>query len=140
MTSLFWDVVGWAMVNLVFPLGAIGIVLLIQWLSNKRVSLSAVIKDGQVCFYAVGILAAAYYDLQTVVHSSQVSGMSSWTLVVGSIAAVGYGLLAADHLGAHNFSTDRAAILSWVVGIAAFFLAFRTRYIIAAVGVGGHVP
>jgi hypothetical protein len=44
----FW----WALPNLIVPLLAIPVVMVIQWMSRKRPSWQAVIEDGQVCSIA----------------------------------------------------------------------------------------
>ena len=75
----FW----WALPNLIVPLLAIPVVMVIQWMSRKRPSWQAVIEDGQVCFYSIAILASAWYDLKELMRKGEtIDGMDSWIFLV----------------------------------------------------------
>jgi hypothetical protein len=102
----FW----WALPNLIVPLLAIPVVMVIQWMSRKRPSWQAVIEDGQVCFYSIAILASAWYDLAT----------------------LAYGIMASDHMGAKTLSRDRAAAVSVAVAVASIGLALQVHSMVAA--------
>jgi hypothetical protein len=130
--NTFW----WAVPNLFFPLLAIPIVMGIQWLSAKRPSFQAIIEDGQICFYSIAILAAAWYDLKEYAHSGKNIGeMDTWVVIVGGLATLGYGIMASDHVGAKTLSRDRAAVASVIIGIASIALALQVHTMVA-----GAVP
>ena len=90
---------------------------------GRPASFSAVIADGQVCFYGIAILAAAWYDLRDLAEFMPIASMQSCIFLVGAIAASLYGVLASDHLGARMVSVGRAAVVSIVIGLASISLA-----------------
>ena len=82
----FW----WALPNLIVPLLAIPVVMVIQWMSRKRPSWQAVIEDGQVCFYSIAILASAWYDLKELMRKGEaIDAMDSWIFLVGGTRYAG---------------------------------------------------
>jgi hypothetical protein len=127
--TTFW----WAIPNLVVPLLAIPVVVLIQWMSRKSPSWQAVVEDGQLCFYSIAILAAAWYDLKELTRKGEyVGGMDSWIFLVGLLATLAYGIMASDHIGAKTLSRDRAAVVSVAVALASIGLALQVHSMVAA--------
>jgi hypothetical protein len=125
----FW----WALPNLIVPLLAIPVVMVIQWMSRKRPSWQAVIEDGQVCFYSIAILASAWYDLKELMRKGEaIDGMDSWIFLVGVLATLAYGIMASDHMGAKTLSRDRAAVVSVAVAVASIGLALQVHSMVAA--------
>lgn len=127
--NTFW----WAIPNLVVPLLAIPVVMGIQWLSMKRPSFQAIIEDGQVCFYSIAILAAAWYDLKEFSQTGHpIGGLDTWIFTIGVFATLGYGIMASDHVGAKTLSRSRAAVVSTVICLASIVVAVEVHYAVLA--------
>jgi hypothetical protein len=108
-------------------------VLRIQWLFSRIPSFSAVIEDGQLCFYSMAILATAWYDFREQhLHGAFIFELDAWIGFVGVLATLGYGILASDHLGSKMVSRDRAAILSVVIGLASITLALYVHHMVVS--------
>lgn len=124
----------WAIPNLIVPLLTIPIVMGIQWLFQKQPSFQAIIEDGQVCFYSIAVLAAAWYDLKSFYETSNTTGnLDTLIFFVGALATLGYGIMASDHVGAKTLSRSRAAVVSTVLGLASIAVAIQVHHTVAAV-------
>ena len=121
-------IVGWAIPNLFLPLATILVAVIIQTLRKQPQDWKEVIKDGQLCFYAVAILAAAFYDLQQLKQARGEMQLVVW-LVLG-VSIIMYGLVATDHQGGQNFDKDMVARYSFAVGSAAFVIACYVHWLI----------
>jgi hypothetical protein len=127
--NLFW----WALPNLFVPLVTIPIAMWIQWLFSRPTSFAAVVQDGQVCFYSIALLAAAWYDVSELRSIGvPLSFLEIWFLFIGAPALLAYGILASDHLGRKMVTPRRAAVTSVVVGLASIGLALYVHYMVIA--------
>jgi hypothetical protein len=115
----------WALPSLVAPLSAIPVAMGIQWLFSRPSSFASIIADGQFCFYSVTILAAAWYDIRELHMGGQF--VDIWIILIGTLATLGYGILATDHLGEKQVTKGRAATMSVVIGLASIALAFHVH-------------
>jgi hypothetical protein len=120
----------WALPNLLAPLLVIPAAMGIQWLFSRPVSFSSIIADGQVCFYSLTILTAAWYDIRELHKGGQF--VDTWVILIGMLAILGYGILATDHLGGKQVTQRRAATMSVVIGLASIALAFHVHTMVVA--------
>jgi hypothetical protein len=140
MDPIYSELLKWMAINLIFPLLAIGVIMFIHWASVKPLDIEGIIDDGQLCFYALGIVVAVDYDLQSIATSYNIYGVNVWAFLIGSISAVGYAIFVTDHEGAKQFSPSRVARCSALLALAAFAFACRAHYIIlVTTGDAGHV-
>ncbi|MHB8267453.1 hypothetical protein [Bradyrhizobium sp.] len=122
------SIVAWAIPNLLLPLATIWVAVIIQTLRSQTQDWKQVIKDGQLCFYAVGILAAAFYDLQQLQKSR--NEMLLVIYVMLGVSIIMYGIIATDHQSGQTFNKDVVARYSLAVGSAAFVIACYVHWLI----------
>ncbi len=121
----------WAVINLIVPLLAIGLIAADRFFADRAIQLDEIVSDGQLCFYAAGIVVAGYYDLWLATKGVNIGGMTAWAALVGLLSLVGYAMFATEHEGAAQFVPRKVAIASAILALAAFSFAYRAHQLIS---------
>src|SRR5712691_1892594 len=106
----------WGFPTLIVPLVTIAAVIFVQWLTAGGGDWKDVIRDGQVCFYAVAILAGSWYELGRVPPPHTVTGTLGTISLFLAIAAFSYGILVLDNQNAKKITKEKSAFVSICVG------------------------
>jgi hypothetical protein len=98
--EIVWDKVFatrlWAFINLALPAFIIPIAAVPYWLRRRPIPWMKVVREGQLCFYAVVILAASGYEILTHWAQPYVAGMTYLIVLLGVWAVLIFGFIFAD--------------------------------------------
>jgi len=129
-----WQFLDWAFFNLVAPLLTIPIVLILLWGYTTtgfdwRESFKKVISDGQLCFYAFAILAAAMYDMGAYSGKPYILGLTHASWIISCLALLGYGAIVASDHAQRPLERSKTLMISMVVAGMAISLALVSHYV-----------
>jgi hypothetical protein len=98
--EIVWDKVFatrfWAFINLALPALIIPIAAVPYWLRKRAIPWMRIVREGQLCFYAVVILAASGYEIMMHWAQPYVAGMTYLTVLLGFWAVLIFGFIFAD--------------------------------------------
>lgn len=126
-----FDTYLWVLINLMVPLCIIPIAASCSWLREERIQWMKILRDGQLCFYAIAILAAAGYEVKEHWSQPYVASMLIAIVPSGVCAILFFGLIFADGDGTvghrPRFVDRRVVRLSSFVAMTSAIVAWITH-------------
>src|SRR5947209_6444888 len=91
-----FDTYLWVLINLIIPLCILPIAASCAWLRKDKIQWIKLLRDGQLCFYAIAIMSASGYEVKEHWLQPYIAGMLGVTIFVGGCAILYFGLIFAD--------------------------------------------
>jgi hypothetical protein len=121
----------WVFINLVLPLCVFPIAASCYWLKRQSIPWLKIVREGQLCFYAVAILAASGYEVQDNWSQPYVAAMTLPLFIAGAFAVLYFGLIFADGNGnvghTKQFDDSRVVCISTFIAVTSVFVAWLTH-------------
>jgi hypothetical protein len=93
----------WVFINLALPAFIIPFAALPYWFKKRAIPWMRIVREGQLCFYAVLILAASGYEIMAHWAQPYVAGMTYPIVLLGFWAVLIFGFIFADGDGTRRF-------------------------------------
>jgi hypothetical protein len=124
----------WGLINLLIPLCIIPIAASCAWLRRENIQWLKILRDGQLCFYSICIMAASGYDVRENWEKPYVSAMLWAIILLGGCAILFFGLIFADGDGTlghqRRFDDTRVVHLSSFIAFASACTAWVAHAVI----------
>jgi hypothetical protein len=124
----------WVIINLLTPLCIIPIAVSCAWLRKDKFKLMKILRDGQLCFYAIAITAASGYEVKEHWSQPYIAGMLGVVIGIGGLAILYFGLIFADGDGTvghqRRFDDARVVFLSSFIATTSAFVAWVTHALV----------